>query len=521
MSSSVSATPSPEGTRRCRAKRLGGSREVVIAIFALALVALAGRAYHIGSESLWLDETASVAVASQPLMRVRAGEVTNPPLYYILLHFWIRAFGSEEAAIRWPSLCAGVAAVLLTYCLARRLYDHRIAIVSAVFMAITPYQIHYSQEARAFALLLFLCLAATLFLHVALTRPSGSHALTPWLLYGVTTIAALHTHFHAVFVVAAHNIFFVLYWRKHQPLLRRWILLQATILVAFSAWLFTMLQAAGTAGGQVRRYLPLKLPEAVVSFLVGDTLVPFDEAAIQHIRETLLSHSHYIVAFVVGFGIYLASALVVFQRRRYASTFVLVMFLVPLLVPFIVSFGLNIFDRRYVIAASPFLYMVLGAGVVHLHDAAALRRPAAMIAHVLAASLVVSLLGVSLYNYYLNPRFGKEQWREVVALVEAAYLPGDLVLFDPDYLRVSYGYYSRRPVSQLPLLPHVRDEHGPAWQAALAAVATHKRVWLIRSHLFTGPVLPRLRRTLPATWHAHFPKAKGIDVYLLQREAGR
>lgn len=502
---------------RLRPAGIGSHFQLAFTLAALAVVALSLRVYHLGTESLWLDETASVSIASRPLVKVLAGELTNPPLYYLLLHFWITIFGAAEATIRWLSVWPSVGAVLLTYLLGRRLYDHRIATLAAGLMAISPYQIYYAQEARAFALLLFLCLSSTFSLHVALSRSGDSSSLKPWLWYCVATIAALHTHFHAVFLLGAQNLLVLLYWRDHRPRLRQWIVIQAIVLIAFAPWLLTMVQTAGTVGGQMRRYLPLKLPEAIVSFLVGDTLIPFDEAAVQSVRETLRSNVHLVLAFAVGFGIYVVSAVRACPSRRYASTFCAVMFLVPLLVPFAMSFKLMIFDRRYVIAASPFLYIILAAGALHLHDLAVRRRLAALFAHGAAAVLVISLCGLSLYNYYFNPRFGKEQWREVVAVVEAAYSAGDLVVFDPGYLSVSYGYYARRPVSELVLAPDVTDENGPGWRRAVEALDTRERVWLVRSHLFTEAVLPRLRRSFPTATHRHFPKAKGIDVYLLQR----
>jgi hypothetical protein len=90
-------------------------------------------------------------------------------------------------------------------------------------------------------------------------------------------------------------------------------------------------------------------------------------------------------------------------------------------------------------------------------------------------------------------------------------------VFDPGYLSVSYDYYSRYSVSTVALAADVRDEHGPGWRSAAGMLESHRRVWLVRSHLFTESVLPRLERTFTRVWHQHFPKAKGIDVYLLAR----
>jgi 4-amino-4-deoxy-L-arabinose transferase-like glycosyltransferase len=503
--------------RRFRALLLSSQWQVIFSLSALVVVALSLRVFHLGAESLWLDETASVWIASRPLRGVLAGELTNPPLYYLLLHFWIAVFGGGEAAIRWFSVWPSLAAVLLIYVLGKRLYDHRVGLLGAGLAAVSPYQIYYAQEARAFSLLLFLSLCSTLALHVAFVRPAERSSFWPFLWYAVTVIAALHTHFHGVFLLAAHNVVVLIHWREHRVRLRSWVLVQAIVLLAFMPWLITMLQTASTSGGQVRRYLPLKLPEAVVSFLVGDTLVPFDEAAVLNVRETLRSNLHLIVAFTIGFGIYTVSAVRAPAARRYGGVFCAVMLSVVLLAPFAISFKLMIFDRRYVIAASPYLYLLLAAGALYLHDLAVRRSVPALAMQGIAGVIVVGLVGLSLFNYYFNPRFGKEEWREVVAFVEAGYLPGDLVVFDPGYLSVSYEYYSRRRVAGLVLAPDLADVDGPGWRRAREALDQHERVWLLRSHLVSDVVLPRLRGSFREMTHRHFPKAKGIDVYVLER----
>ena len=51
---------------------------------------------------LWLDEALTVNIAKLPLDRLRPALLHDgaPPLYYVVLHFWIRVFGSSTAAVR-------------------------------------------------------------------------------------------------------------------------------------------------------------------------------------------------------------------------------------------------------------------------------------------------------------------------------------------------------------------------------------------------------------------------------------
>ena len=60
------------------------------------------RLYEIGSKGLWLDEAFSIWMARQPVPQILSWLVRidqHPPLYYLLLHQWLR-FGEGEAAVR-------------------------------------------------------------------------------------------------------------------------------------------------------------------------------------------------------------------------------------------------------------------------------------------------------------------------------------------------------------------------------------------------------------------------------------
>src|SRR5512142_2026365 len=90
----------------------------------IVLLALGLRLHLAGEQSLWRDEIASVAFARLPLSQlwsVWMVHETNPPLYYSLLHVWIRLFGEGEFAVRSLSAVIGAAAVACAGILGRQL----------------------------------------------------------------------------------------------------------------------------------------------------------------------------------------------------------------------------------------------------------------------------------------------------------------------------------------------------------------------------------------------------------------
>lgn len=128
------------------------SKRNLALLCAILLLALALRSFRLDGQSLWSDEGVSVALAQCDFANIArdAAHDIHPPLYYYLLHFWVRLFGSSEIAVRSLSLLCGLLLVLFIYLLGRALFDERVALVASFLAAISPFQIYYSQETRMY-----------------------------------------------------------------------------------------------------------------------------------------------------------------------------------------------------------------------------------------------------------------------------------------------------------------------------------------------------------------------------------
>src|SRR5437016_10258973 len=83
------------------------STGVVLAV--LLAVSTFVRTRYIGGQ-FWMDEAITTGIASHPLSQIPAvlRQDGSPPLYYLLLHFWIQAFGDSESATHALSLLFGL-----------------------------------------------------------------------------------------------------------------------------------------------------------------------------------------------------------------------------------------------------------------------------------------------------------------------------------------------------------------------------------------------------------------------------
>ncbi len=134
----------------------------------------------------------------------------HPLGYYTLLWLWMRAFGQSLIAVRILSILAGGTTVLFVYLFTQKLFDTRIASIAALFVALAPFHIHYSQEIRMYSFLALWLMTAT----YAYLRGSTQNSSAWWMLFSQTSALAQYTHNLAAFYLIPLAITPLLYRDK-------------------------------------------------------------------------------------------------------------------------------------------------------------------------------------------------------------------------------------------------------------------------------------------------------------------
>jgi 4-amino-4-deoxy-L-arabinose transferase-like glycosyltransferase len=125
-----------------------------------------------------------------------------PPLYYALAWFWTQLTGTGEVGLRSLSAVAGVATIPVAYLIGAELRGRRAGLAAAALVAVNPMLLWYSQEARAYALLVLLCAVSLLYCVRALRGGNRRD----FVLWGVAAGLALASHYFAVFVIVVEAI---------------------------------------------------------------------------------------------------------------------------------------------------------------------------------------------------------------------------------------------------------------------------------------------------------------------------
>jgi hypothetical protein len=173
----------------------------------LCLAGGALRFATLGAQSFWLDEAATgrlMRLGLGAMLRALPDGESTPPAYYVVAWLWTRVVGTGEVGLRSLSAVLGTLTIPVVYAAGVRWLGHRRAgLAAAALTAFGPLLIWYSQEARAYALLVLLSAASLWALAGAAAPQGGRRALAAW---GTICALAVATHYFAAFVVAPQAV---------------------------------------------------------------------------------------------------------------------------------------------------------------------------------------------------------------------------------------------------------------------------------------------------------------------------
>jgi len=181
----------------------GGGRPVRRALLGLgALAVLAGVVLRFWAPTpLWLDEALSVNISRLPLARIphALSHDGSPPLYYLLLHFWMVPFGQGDHAVRALSGVVSVISLPFFWMAGRRLGGRTTAWIVLFLAATSPFAINYATSARMYSLMILWTVLGYLALVRAVEEPSRRRLVA----LSAVTAALLYTHYWGLYLVAA------------------------------------------------------------------------------------------------------------------------------------------------------------------------------------------------------------------------------------------------------------------------------------------------------------------------------
>ncbi|MGH7801414.1 MAG: glycosyltransferase family 39 protein [Thermodesulfobacteriota bacterium] len=429
------------------------------------------RFYDLGGESYWYDEVIMVRVAQEDIWSILEGG--RPPLYIVLAHFWIKLFGTSEVATRSLSALAGVLSIPLMYAVGRRLFDMRIGLISAFLMAISQFQIYYSQDFRYYSLFALMTLFSFYFYVLLL----DTRKILYFVFYVIASILLFYTHTFGVFILFVQNLYFLLRWNKYRAIKFQWIVSQIFVFLAILSRFIPSIQKISIGKAGPMSWLPdpgILSPLITIQYYIGAGLdYPSWETIFIGITFFIVATVAYITW--QGKEKWLSSLRGVLNKKGFSgkeSELLLVgcWFLLPIILPLILSkiFG-PMYHNRYMISASPAFYILL---------AFIITKVSKVIPEFISLGLIVIVITPGLYEFYVTPV--REQWREAAALVEKNGAKNDVIIVagKPDGQNVkNFNWYYRGNLNECGI-PYL-DNDEEIKSALEKCISGSDRFWLV------------------------------------------
>ena len=393
------------------------------AVFTVSIIALALRLYKLGANDLWYDEVYSVLISKDSF------SIWNPPVYFVILHYWIKLFGVSEFALRFPSLIFSVLSIPFVFLLGKIIFNRRAGFYASVIMCLSSFHLWYAQETRPYSLSVLLSVMSTYYLYRFLKEGKVRLGIA----YALVSVFGLYSdvsHYH-LFLLSI-QLFSVVILAKRRNYLKLFLIFCAISLV-----------------------FALRLEHFIskLSYIKNGFWIPPPS-----LKSLLFTLENFNLGYNVSVGLYLFSDLLVLimlgfaflsfgkeKEKRKGLIFMILLSFLPLGLAYGFSkIFFSVYLDRAFIVFSPYYYLLIGLGLNYLKN-----KWLKMV--ILLVGLAV--LFISLSSYYRNimpvgpdHHSGvtlKKSFKSALRFIEANFQPGDKIMHTNSSPREIFGFYSR------------------------------------------------------------------------------
>lgn len=472
------------------------SQRLLWFVCGLTLLAFAFRVYGINTVSLRGDEAFTlIHWVREPLSQTLVTIATvdpQPPLAYFLYWLWGQTVGDGELVVRFLPALVNTLGVPALFVLGKRLFGVRAGLLAALLWAISPVQVWHAQDARNYALWSAAsAISLWLALRVLDSARERRDRLRDWVLYIAAASVTGYLYYLELFVVAALNVYVVIYFPRYGRVLRRWFTSQALLALILGLWYLQERLLVGSGyGGTAGRF---EFQEIFTWFLpglvYGDTLPP---------SLTLIA--------LLSVMLLLISAVLVVVGRRHTQGrhygVLLLLIVLPLIFLSVVSFRLNVFVPRYVLSASIPLYLIIVSVI-----------PRRSLVSMTYTFLCLAMFVLSALLYYFDIDYAKApDWRALAGYLEQASSADEMIVntsADEAFTFYHSEFGVDAPFIRLPANPRQTDE-----EISTALASFNNGVWVVANAPSDWPN----RDTVDRWFQAHWIQAVDTSIHGLRAE---
>ncbi|MCL6754807.1 glycosyltransferase family 39 protein [Nostoc sp. CCCryo 231-06] len=390
------------------------------------------RFFLLTKQSLWYDEglTLSLTDAStlqETIEKVRTVKNSDrfQPLYFMVLFLWRQMFGESEFALRSLSALLGIGSIIAVFFTALRIYGKKHALWSLIIITFSSFCVYYSQEARIYALAIFISSLQLYFFSAALVKNEDNQGISIWL-FSIFTAIGVFSNINFCFSTIALCLSHIAIYKNLRQWLQWW-LPAAFLSLPPVLYYLTLPGATDPESIEVSR-LGFPIIQNIIfvlyGILVGTTYGPSTEQLHGNDKiQVVLSYlPHILLLVIVSTVIFLALIKVLLKHKKnnreqhpdyfFASVFVMT-FLLGLLLAIVTKF--NWVPRHSYYLCLP-LAMLIPSTLSQKTGISSKRYGVSQFAQIAVISLIVMNI-YSIFNYYFNDRYQKDDYRSAIQYI--------------------------------------------------------------------------------------------------------
>lgn len=320
-------------------------RQTLIECLLLVIMAAMLRIWHIGKTDLGGDESFTLYMSLQSIPDIvnMLCKGDNPPLWEILMHFWVKIFGISEVAIRSLPVVFSTLTIIPIYILGEK-HIHRLAGIGASLMyCFSTFSIYLAHDCRVYSLIGFLSASSVLlFISIAKTPKTFK-----FILLTLVNLMLMYGHYLSVWIIVMEFVIALCIKPIRQKIWKPYLFHAAALILLFLPMfpvLFRRFTDSGINGTWIEKTTS---PEALYDFLWRMCNVPI---------TTVFAIGILVAAFI--------KLIVNLSQKKFSFGnlgILSLLWTIPLFVSFVLSFFTGFFLDRYFYFIFPVFYLSMTA----------------------------------------------------------------------------------------------------------------------------------------------------------------
>ncbi|MCK9202897.1 MAG: glycosyltransferase family 39 protein [Bacteroidales bacterium] len=356
----------------------------------------------------------------------------NPPLFFILLHFWIKLFGISAFSVRFFPCIFSIATAVVLYFLGGNFFSFRVGVIASLLFTFSNYHMLFAHEARVYSLFALLTVISMYLFCLCLQKEKHGKYL---FCLSVINALLLYSHFFGAFVILIQLITILV-----PGIFRKQLLKHIPGSIAVTILLYSP-------------YIPVLMHRFIATTGTGTWVEPPVLSdlytMVWRYSNTPVTTVFFLITIVAGLIYQISRNKPVENSKKNYTIFVWIWFLAPYLMMFLISFRIPIFLDRYTVFLSLAFYLLVGISVDKIEKTR-------------GVATGIAIVAIFLMVVKFNPNVdNKRRWKEVIQNIQHDKKTETPLIICPSWLKYGFTYhYSSAYFRDYTLLDeHLKRDH--------------------------------------------------------------